>query len=264
MRKSEPINRTNVNRAMMQAIHYWLNYTCKVSRVDLLAESSIRFPLMEYIERYLEAETCYLERKYEDFLSEDIFNAHKYIDVMWEKGNTEYLIELKYISKHTKQDKEKQRFFNDLVRLSLALKLSKDGKQRKCYFLVCGDAQCFGEQMCGIIQYDTINNVGNSITKQKNETIETEFAKWLALEEDEQMDDTNVYKSIKYNDTDSRFVNFCKDYFENSSKDKKKKKDKKDNRKYLGSFKTRKIWLNAKNDEKMTGLWEILLEESYL
>lgn len=265
MRESRKIENVNTDRAMMQAIHYWLNYSCKVSKVDLLVESSIRFPLMEYIERYLNANKCYLERKYEDFLSEDIFNTTKSADIMWEKNEIEYILELKYLSKDTNKEQERQRFFNDLVRLSLALKLKKD-KERRCYFLICGDAVHFGEQMCGSIKQENGDNGGNLLeNKDVDPEIDTEFSNWLALNKRGVAD---AYAHIIYdiNNVSPRFKKFIKEYFEISEATEKtqrkpRKKDRTSNTKYLYSFYTKRVWLEYENDEKMTGLWEIVLTD---
>ncbi len=256
---------------MMQAIHYWMNYTCKVSKIDLLAEASIRFPLMEYIERYLNAEHFYLERKYEDILSDDIFNITKKADIMWEMKDVEYVMELKYISNDTGKEHEKQRYFNDLVRLSLALELSK-AKERKCYFLVCGNAQDFGDQMCGRIKSSGVNDVGNSLKKEKSrkQEIRTEFANWFVLKEmNKAKNHKNDYKHIVYgnNKFKTRFEKFVNEYFKidapvDGEKKTKRKKDKSENIKYLCSFYTKRVWLNYIDDEKMAGLWEVVLEKN--
>jgi hypothetical protein len=263
MRESRNIENVNADLAMMQAIHYWLNYSCKVSKVDLLVESSIRFPLMEYIERYLNADKCYLERKYEDFLSEDIFNTTKSVDIMWEKNKIEYIIELKYLSKDTNKEQERQRFFNDLVRLSLALKLKKD-KERRCYFLICGDAVHFGEQMRGLIKQENGDNGGNLLeNKDVDPEIDTEFSKWLVLNMRE-VPDTYAHVVYDKNNVNPRFKKFIKEYFEISEATEKnlrkpRKKDRIGNAKYLDSFYTKRVWLNYEKDEKMTGLWEVIL-----
>lgn len=254
MREYRNIEDENASKSMMQAIHYWINYTCKVSKIDLLVESSIRFPLMEYVERYLHADNCYIERQYADFLKESIFKTPRYVDVMWEKKDTEYLLEIKYLRSSTNQENERQRFFDDLVRLSIALNLKKE-KQRKCYFLVCGNSCDFGEQMCGYLNRGD-NYGGNLIGSMSDETINTDFSNWLAL--DEHNTSENKIKHIKYDNEKERFSEFAERYF---GTERISSVDQNYHNKYLFPFYTKQIWLSYKNDEKMTGLWEILLME---
>jgi len=259
----------NNELSMMQAIHYWLNYQCKVCKIDLLAESSIKFPLMEYIERYIGADTCHLERQYKEILSEDIFNTTKYLDIMWEKDGTEYLVELKYVSEHTYEDRERQRYFNDLVRLSLALKYKNTNLDRRCFFLVCGDSSDFWAQMRGQYEFQDLKHAGNTFNKDiktRKKIRKLEFSKWLLLDS---RAIKQPYKMINIDKEHERFSRFCDEYFkgedkkENAGKIKKysKKKDKTKYKNKLDTFYTKRLWLNSQCDEKMTGLWEIMLDQ---
>lgn len=262
MNTNRNINVGKFESAMMKSIHHWLNYMCKVSRIDLLAENAIKFPLMEYIERNLSIEKGQIECNYKDILSIDCFNTDRYVDIMWEDKNTEYLIELKYVKNDTKA--KKQLYFNDLVRLSLALRLKKN-KNRRCFFLVCGKTTEFIEQFQGQLPQDDYKG-GNSIKQKRGRKPVQPFSKWLLFNNK----GNEVYKEIYYDSIvkTGPFVNFIKEYFkgnaDSSSYNKRriKKINKEDCIQYLCSFYTRQIWqMSSINDEQATGLWEVVLKK---
>lgn len=252
--------------AMMKPIHHWLNYMCKVSRVDLLAEDAIKFPLMEYIERNLPIERGQLECNYKELLAEDIYNMDKSVDIMWEDSDTEYLIELKYVKNDTKA--KKQHYFNDLVRLSLALKLKNGKKKRRCFFVVCGKTTEFREQFQGVLPQEEYKG-GNALERPKRGRKPSKpFANWLSF--DSAIDEG--YKDILYNTTPNitPFRNFIKEYFNgdddvNGGEERKhrvRKINKAESVKHLCSFHTKYIWVSDnKEDEQSTGLWEIMLSK---
>lgn len=248
--------------AMMKTIHHWLNYMCKVSRIDLLAEDAIKYPLMEFIERNLSVEKGRIERNYEEFLSADFFNSDKYVDISWEDKDTEYYLELKYVKNNTKN--KKQYYFNDLVRLSLALRFRGESKkQRRCFFVVCGNTKEFKEQFHGHLPQKDMQG-GNAIPKKKGRKPTNPFAEWLRFNCD--INDGYGYKEITYDSKaiKSPFVNFIKEYFKadnkSSTSNKVKKINREENAVYLCSFYTKYIWLSDDmNDEQSTGLWEVML-----
>lgn len=255
MRENRNIDNINFERAMMHAIHHWLNYMCKVSRIDILAEDAIKFPLIEYIERNLDVKKSYLERGYEEFLIQDIFNDQKRVDVMWEDEETEYLIELKYVKENSYT--QSQRYFNDIVRLSLALKLKKE-KKRRCFLLICGSAAYFAEQLIGKTTSTTDDIDDPNRSSPKRETLSTQFSKWLSFEDES----GELERSINFTKEklDTKFKNFIKEYFQVDERKKRtRKKDKSENVKYLSSFCTHRIWLrHDENDEQSAGLWEVM------
>ena len=244
---------------MMRTIHYWLNYMCKVSRVDLLAEDAIKFPLLDYMERNLSISKGQTEQNYNEFLTQGFFNTDKYIDITLEDEETEYFIELKYVKNDTRA--KKQLYFNDLVRLSLALRVSKYQKKRRCFFIVCGNTAEFKEQFHGLLSQEDTQG-GNAIGKKRGRKPKNPFAEWLQFN----LNVKDRYKEIVY-DADTKtisFKNFIKDYFSADNKSisskKRKKINKEENVMYLCSFYTKLIWLaDDYVDEQSTGLWEVML-----
>lgn len=140
-------NRENDIYKLMIVIHHWLSYTSNVSRCDLLAESSLRFPICEYLERHLgERDHCELEVPF-TILS----GKRRKIDIVWTEGDTLNCMELKYVSEQTSDRNEKQRIFNDLLRLYIASKSQTTQEvpspsERHCYFVMCGDSTFFMTQ----------------------------------------------------------------------------------------------------------------------
>ena len=66
------MNQEEVTR-LANAIYYWLNYQHSISRSDILLESSVRYPLVEFVERQLQIEVK-LEKLYNDLgKMKDIF-----------------------------------------------------------------------------------------------------------------------------------------------------------------------------------------------
>ena len=182
MRVQRPIE-TNIQvRKMMESVHHWLNYTHQVCRIDLLAESSLRYPTMEYLERNTLNQDCCMERPYNDFMGVE-FKTNKYLDIMWGEKSKDFLMELKYVGLSTNLYTEKQRYFNDIVRLSLALK-HRDNRERKCYFVVCGKSDLIETELKGIKIPNVVKN-WNSIGsgKPKVEKKVTMFNTWLSFEE---------------------------------------------------------------------------------
>ena len=121
---------------MSHAINLRLSYYVAISYANLLAESSIRYPIVEYLERRLGYKTIKLEHEHEVFKRTrcDVYVERK-------KGNeTEKIIfEFKYVRDNTStlfQD-----YFDDLLRLHY---LHEKGIQS--LFVVCGNPINFNNQ----------------------------------------------------------------------------------------------------------------------
>ena len=100
---------------MAKALLYWLNYyelSCKESVVN---ESSLRYPLSEFIERKMSG-NVHFERR----LDEN--NKQKHLDFTYKVviGGDEIAggVEVKYVQQYTRYTSEQQRYFDDLARLS--------------------------------------------------------------------------------------------------------------------------------------------------
>ena len=220
MREQRNIETQNDLSSMMRTIHHWLNYTAQVSRIDLLAESSLRFPIMEYIERSLNHTCCFMERPYEDF-ADTKFKNTKFVDVMWETEKCDVIMELKYVRENMNVSSEKQRYFNDIVRMGLALGHRKnENKDRRCFFITCGQSEPFMDKIAGNINIKNANSLGDK--ENGGEFIENNFNEWLCFESGEKV----IEKEIRYpSDKDAKFAsyfsNFIKEYYEEKGKTEK-------------------------------------------
>lgn len=119
----------NLNISQMAtAVMLWLSYKSAVGRNYVLSESALRFPVSEYLGQS-DVEEIELE-----FGHPKLFK--KRFDLFFKdnlKDNN--VFEFKYIKKgSTRTDDEKQRVFDDLMRLNLYLSANQKG-----YFLICGD-----------------------------------------------------------------------------------------------------------------------------
>jgi hypothetical protein len=121
---------------MSQAIKLRLSYYEAISYAKILAESSIRYPIVEYLERRLSLKKLELEYTHPIF-------KRKRCDLYVEKGsgeNTERVVfEFKYV-KDTTSDLF-QDYFDDIIRLHY---LHNAGMQ--ALFLVCGSTLNFNSQ----------------------------------------------------------------------------------------------------------------------
>lgn len=129
--KKEP----NISQ-LATAVMWWLSYISSVRRNYVLSESAIKFPVSEYLEgSILEEDDIELEFTHPKLL-------RKRFDLFYQLGRSEKnVFEFKYIKNGSTRDKdEKQRVFNDLMRLYLFLERKKNNKS---YFLVCGNQRDF-------------------------------------------------------------------------------------------------------------------------
>ena len=118
---------------LADAIYHWLNYMVCTSNSTLLAESSIRYPLAEYLERKRSAKV-----KLE--VAHPLFEYRR-LDFAYKRDeganvSTGY-IELKLVSSATSNKSEIQRIFNDLIRLGF------QSNHKVNYFILCGNLKDF-------------------------------------------------------------------------------------------------------------------------
>lgn len=117
---------------LASAIHHWLSYVSLCTNSNLLAESSVRYPFVEFLERKC-GSAVNLEGQLEGF-------SDRHIDFCFKNGSDPLFVEIKYASKNTRSTAEKQRVFNDLVRLSLMIKKNANARG---FFIMCGETQSF-------------------------------------------------------------------------------------------------------------------------
>ena len=121
---------------LSQAINLRLSYYETVSSANLLAESSIRYPAAEFLERRLSYKKIILE------YSNPVFKR-KRCDLYVEKKGDKTIFEFKYVRDTTASDF--QDYFDDLLRLH---HLHQVGIQ--ALFVVCGSPINFNSQFRSI------------------------------------------------------------------------------------------------------------------
>ena len=120
----------NVNQ-LATAVMWWLSYTSAVGRNYVLSEGAIKFPASEYLERS-KLDEIELEFGHPKL-------SRKRFDLFFKNSVESTAFEFKYIKNgSTRTTDEKQRVFNDLMRLYLFLETN-----HKAYFLICGNQSDF-------------------------------------------------------------------------------------------------------------------------
>jgi len=112
---------------------WWFNYISAIGRNYVLNEGTIKYPFAEYLE-CLEVDDIQFEFPHPK-LSRRRFDL-SFTD---RNNNNRVVFEFKYIKNlSTKSSDEKQRIFNDLMRINLF-----SGSNRVGYFLICGEQMDF-------------------------------------------------------------------------------------------------------------------------
>jgi len=149
---------------LAQAIYSWLTYVEYTSNSHILAESSVRYPLVEFVERRygkivdLEIKHPVLAGRRIDFAICDGNDGEE------EKEKVAY-IELKYARSWTRTSEEAQLIFNDLMRLALL------SDEADCFFIMCGRSDDFIQNFKRIIKLSD-----KTIPTRTNDTEEKRIA----------------------------------------------------------------------------------------
>jgi len=115
-------------------LHSWSNYVSSVERGYVLAENSIIYPVSEFIGTKTQSvKEIWLDKAHPDL-------KWKRLDLRFftilDAIPHEVAMEFKYARvDYTEGDGEKQRIFNDILRLKL---FKESSSNRKAYFLMCG------------------------------------------------------------------------------------------------------------------------------
>lgn len=181
----------NINQ-LATAVMWWLSYTSAFGRNYVLSEGSIKFPASEYLERSMidEIELEYGHPKL----------SRKRFDLFFKTNtNEKSAFEFKYIKNgSTRTQDEKQRVFNDLMRLFLII-----NTDHRAYFLICGNQSDF------VKDFQRINpDTSHFITPKKQDSLpktivaEGFYTKWFSFNanapdiEIDLCDSTKEYKDI--------------------------------------------------------------------
>lgn len=196
---------------MMGAIRWWLNYHASVGRYYILSESSLKIPITEYLERS-NVKDITLE------LSHPSFSGRR-VDVSFndDEVKKQIVFELKYVKGAlTKNDEEKQRFFNDLARLYFINQTDTES-----YFVVCGEQVEFIANFQRIVKYQGTVRVRKSSQLPKDIDSEGFYTNWFSFDlkkPEKEIDLVNCNSECKLFYTD--FVtDYAKGYKKSTGKD---------------------------------------------
>lgn len=199
-----------------EAIFSWLNYMSYTADSNVLAESSVRYPLAEYIERKLHKKVL-LEFKHPVVPQPD--KGHpRMIDFVFSKndetinetiGDNRIYMELKYLNSRYQNSNEQQRVFNDIVRLALV-----STPTNECYFILCGPTDDFETYIKGEASIQINNNkptyqvslgkgCKNSGRRKKKPTV---YSKWFGFKND------GKWKIIKKPKTQTNLKKYFNDF----------------------------------------------------
>jgi len=119
------------------AIEHWLGFQDKIGRSFMMNEDALEYPLADYLvnDGSIDIKFVDLEKPHPNF-------SNRLVDVSVHDSLTKHLnniFELKLAKSTTRNQSEKQRIFNDLMRLHLANIVTGD----KCYFIITGKSTNF-------------------------------------------------------------------------------------------------------------------------
>jgi len=119
------------------AIEYWLGFQHKIGRSFMMNEDALKYPLADYLvnEGNVDLQLIDLEIAHPNFSNRQVdltvFNI--------QNRTVKSLFELKLAKEETWYQAEKQRIFNDLIRLYLGSLVSTE----KCFFIITGKTSHF-------------------------------------------------------------------------------------------------------------------------
>ena len=136
------------------AIEHWLGFQDKIGRSFMMNEDALKYPLSDYLvnDGSVDIKSINLEKPHPNF-------SDRLVDVsIFDSGNgaLNNVFELKLAKSATRNKSEKQRIFNDLMRLHLANIVTGD----KCYFIITGKSINFQRD------FQNYPNTGSSFYKQ--------------------------------------------------------------------------------------------------
>ena len=119
------------------AIEHWLGFQDKIGRSFMMNEDALKYPLSDYLvnEGNIDIKSVDLEHPHPNFSSRLVDLA--ILDST--KKKLDNVFELKLASPTTRNKSERQRIFNDIIRLHLANSVTAN----KCYFIITGKSTNF-------------------------------------------------------------------------------------------------------------------------
>lgn len=234
-------------------VQSWLNYISSVGRKFVLSESSIKMPLAEFIgTKIADTEAVKLE-----YLHPNLFM--KRMDLYFKKKNSvnefQTAFEFKYVKDASTLDNvEKQRIFNDLMRLHIFIENASI--ETKGYFLICGSQyefdQSFQKILTPIKKFGPRTNTPVVIPKQVGF-----YTEWFKFDYSDPEQTINLYT------IGTEHISFYDDFFAKYEKPYEKQTKRKLARPQ--EIKTKLIFISQDNDQKdvpepmKIGIWEIII-----
>lgn len=142
------MNKKDVNTKKADVIkaststYFWLSYLQATSNCNIIAESSIKYPFVEFLERngyekiQLETHHPCFNTRYLDLFCGNVSDDN--IAILDEDALL--YIEFKFVRPDTRNGKEQQRIFDDLMRL---FQVKKKHPDTLCYFMITGEATLY-------------------------------------------------------------------------------------------------------------------------
>lgn len=227
-----------------ETTYHWLCYMHTSSDTNILAESSIRYPFVECLER-MGYNNIHLEALHPEFENRkmDVFCGNVERDTKKGiPGDTAVLYaEFKFVKSYTRDKKEQQRIFNDIMRLYA---LKSKSPNTHCYFIICGDTTTFNSCFRCIRDAKSsqllLAGMTNNNKEKKNKPAGV-YADLFSFNE-------NVSLK-KFTKTKSKYKEFCEEYHYNKIKQN-------------ASIKTRLVSIFPQEDflqsPETLAIWEIL------
>lgn len=224
------------------AVMHWLSFKIVIGREYVLSESALKMPISEYL----------TQKGFDDIeleFSHPSLSKKRFDLCFSSKSNAENVFEFKYIRKSsTRRKDEKQRIFDDLMRLHLFISNSNT----KSYFLICGLKDEFNtdfQKLSNNTQYPT-----GRIKGQVSEKSPSFYDEWFSF------DERNPKKLIDLNSISTEYAGIYKDFFEDYKPSFFKKK--KTILTMPNNITTRLVFLESDLDNSWQpaaiGIWEIL------
>lgn len=208
---------------LAQAIYLKLSYYQAVSYANILAESSIRYPVAEYLERRLNYNQIVLE------YPNPVFKKRR-CDLYVDKGSADKTIfEFKYVRDNTSY--EFQEYFDDILRLH---HLHLMGIQS--LFVVCGNSLNYNNQFRCIKKRSIILSSKKSRPTGKFSQVLSFYA-------------NKTYKNIDTKKYSVNYLDFCNHYEFNAPLV---------NHPASLAFQTRLVCLIHELGPQSVGIWEVL------
>ena len=212
------------------------SYMNSVSKTEQIAESSLRFPIVECLERRIGASDIQLEYAHPFF-------KRRLIDIYWcNNHNDKCVFELKFIKPGFRTKHNIQRVFDDVFRLAYA---SKEGMCS--YLLVCGKTDDYKTE------FQKINEPSSEegVLKRKFKDKVAPYDSLLSF------DIKKSEKQICFTESETHFSHFCKNY--ECKPGKKQGKELRITTKLVFINKRQKHQLNVLTHT--VSIWEIKYEE---